>query len=230
MPIYLLSSDLYFPDPRKAEKDGLLAIGGDLSPDRVLLAYEQGIFPWFSDSDPLMWWSPDPRCVLYLDKLKISKSMRNILNRQDYRISFDQAFEEVIMHCGNAPRKEEGTWITNEIMDSYKSLHSIGVAHSVEVWKGDKLVGGLYGLSLGRMFFGESMFSLESNASKLAFVHLIGFLKKNDFGIIDCQIYNPHLGSLGAENIDRDLYLDLLESSLKQDSMHGKWNELNSKE
>lgn len=223
MPVYLLQSDLYFPDPNEAV-DGLLAVGGDLSPDRLLLAYEIGIFPWYSPTDPILWWSPDPRCVVFTDRVKVSKSMRNIINRGMYKVTFDLAFEQVMKGCQKARRSESGTWITQEFIDSYSLLHRLGVAHSVEVWKGKELVGGLYGVSLGRMFCGESMFSNESNTSKLALITLAGELKNRGFELIDCQIYNDHLGSMGAVEIPRTDFLHKLQHALTFDSFRGSWS------
>lgn len=225
MPVFLLNDDeLQFPDPRKANADGVLAIGGDLRPDRLLFAYEIGIFPWFNPPEPVIWWSPDPRCVLYTDELKISKSMRNVFNRKQFSVTYDEAFVEVIEACRDAPRsQQEGTWISSEIIDSYTWLHKLGVAHSVEVWQDGKLVGGLYGISLGRMFFGESMFSLVSNASKVGFIHLVNALRRMGFKLVDCQIYNEHLGSMGAREIPREDFLQELKIALKTETIQGNW-------
>ena len=225
MPVFLLNDDeLQFPDPREANADGVLAIGGDLRPDRLLFAYEIGIFPWFNPPEPVIWWSPDPRCVLYTDELKVSKSMRNIFNRKQFSVTYDEAFVEVIEGCRDAPRsQQEGTWISSEIIDSYTWLHKLGVAHSVEVWQDGKLVGGLYGISLGRMFFGESMFSLVSNASKVGFIHLVNALRRMGFKLVDCQIYNEHLGSMGAREIPREDFLQELQIALKTETIQGNW-------
>jgi leucyl/phenylalanyl-tRNA--protein transferase len=225
MPVYLLDEELLFPDPQLGREDGLVAMGGDLSPSRLLLAYELGIFPWFSAPDPILWWSPDPRCVLCPKEIKVSNSMRNVLNQHPYKLTFDQDFLGVIKKCQNAKRDDDGTWITDEIIEGYVALHELGIGHSVEVWDGEDLVGGLYGLSLGRMFFGESMFSQKSNASKLALIHLCRQLSEWKFDLIDCQIYNDHLGSLGARNISRDSFLEKLENSLKFDTRKGSWKE-----
>lgn len=225
MPVFLLNEDLVFPDPEAANPDGLLAIGGDLRPDRLLLAYEMGIFPWFSPPDPVLWWCPDPRCVLYCDQLKVSKSMRNVLNQGIFTVTFDEAFSEVMHGCKNTQRPgQDGTWITQDVIDSYTYLHRLGVAHSVEVWSRDQLVGGLYGVSLGTMFFGESMFSQVSNASKVGFIHLVRSLHAMGFTLIDCQIYNDHLGSLGAELIPRRQFLDTLATALDTDTLRGNWS------
>ena len=206
----LLDDSLIFPNPALAEQDGLLAIGGDLSPARLLLAYQSGIFPWFSEGEPILWYSPHKRCVIYPDKIKISKSMQKILNQEVFKITFNQAFAEVIRNCATTERKgQDGTWITNEMQDAYISLHQQGYAHSVEVWLADQLVGGLYGLKVNRVFCGESMFSHVSNASKAALI----FLSKMNIDLIDCQLPNDHLMSLGAEMIDRELYMKMLQAS-----------------
>ncbi len=227
MPLHLLSDELFFPPVDEALPEGLLAIGGDLSVPRLLLAYEQGIFPWYSHNDPIMWWSPDPRCVLFHRKLKVSKSMRNVLNRGNYEICFDQRFEEVITACAEIERKgEDGTWITEEIKKSYTELHKMGIAHSVEVMMDGALVGGLYGVSIGGMFFGESMFSKRSNTSKIAFIHLSRTLEKHGFLAIDCQVMNSHLASLGAMNVLRKDFLSLLHEALKMPTLKGNWQEL----
>ena len=198
MKIHLLDADLHFPPVSAAGDHGLLAVGGDLSPARLMAAYEHGTFPWFMEDEPIMWWAPSERAVLPAQGLKVTKSMRNILNRRPFRITMDRCFEEVVRQCQQAPRDGEGTWITDDIVDAYVALHDLGVAHSVEAWRDDELVGGLYGVSLGRMFFGESMFSTQSNASKVAFIQLVRWLALNGFGPVDCQIMNPHLASLGA--------------------------------
>lgn len=224
MPLYLLSEELFFPPVADALPEGLLAIGGDLSVPRLLLAYENGIFPWYSNNDPIMWWSPDPRCLLYHSKLKVSKSMRNVLNRNNYRITFDQEFDAVIEACAKIERKgEDGTWITKDIKSSYVALHELGLAHSVEVWMDDELAGGLYGVSLGGMFFGESMFSKRSNASKIAFIHLSHVLAEKGFLAVDCQVMNSHLASLGAINVPRVDFISLLNESLKMPTIKGTW-------
>jgi leucyl/phenylalanyl-tRNA---protein transferase len=223
MSIHLLTSELEFPDPAQARVDGLLAMGGDLSIDRLLLAYERGIFPWYSEESPIMWWSPDPRCVLWTKDVVVSKSMRNVLNRGEFKFSFDKKFRQVIEQCRSIDRDEQGTWISEPIVDAYCALHELGVAHSVEVYKDNELVGGLYGVSLGRMFFGESMFSKVSNASKFGLIQLCRILSQSGFELIDCQIYNAHLGSLGALNISRDSFLEILRNKLTFDSIIGSW-------
>jgi leucyl/phenylalanyl-tRNA---protein transferase len=223
MPIYLLNNDLVFPSPTKANDDGLLAIGGDLAPERLLMAYEMGIFPWFNPDDPVLWWSPDPRCVLFLDQLRVSKSMRNVLNQKQYTVSVDQQFSKVLDGCSTAPRKENGTWISDEIKQAYLEVHALGMAHSVEVWKENELVGGLYGVSLGNAFFGESMFSMESNASKIGLVYFARALQSWGMEWMDCQIMNPHLKSLGAVEIPRREFLNNLEAALKLKTKKGSW-------
>ena len=206
MKVHLLDADLHFPPVAEAGDHGLLAVGGDLSAGRLLAAYEHGAFPWFMEDDPILWWAPQERAVLPVLGLKVSKSMRNELNKNRYRITMDRAFERVIRGCQEAPRDGEGTWITDDIVRAYVDLHALGFAHSVEAWKGDELVGGLYGVSLGRMFFGESMFSTATNASKVAFVHLVRWLAVKGFGPVDCQIMNPHLASLGATTWPREAF------------------------
>lgn len=200
------------------EPNGLLAIGGDLSEKRLIEAYRRGIFPWYEEGQPILWWSPDPRAVLIPKDLKISTSLKKVLNKQTYTVTFDAAFEAVITACAGPRQGTKGTWITPEMIDAYIRLHKAGVAHSVESWLGGKLAGGLYGINLGRIFFGESMFSHQDNASKVAFVHLVKQLEKWQFPIIDCQVSNPHLMSLGTTKIPLaqfcqylDRYVDLPE-------------------
>lgn len=215
MPVFRLNSSLQFPHPSYAEEDGLLAVGGDLSPDRLLLAYENGIFPWFNDDEEILWWSPDPRCVLFPKKLKVSKSMRGLINKQVFKVTFDQSFTKVIEACSSEPRKgQDGTWITTKMKNAYQKLHELGWAHSVEVWKEGQLVGGLYGLLIGKVFFGESMFSKESNASKYGFITWVRFLEEKGIELIDCQQTTKHLLSLGAEEIPRERFLELLEKHI----------------
>lgn len=208
-----LSDKLWFPDPQVASSDGLLAIGGDLSVARLWLAYNSGIFPWFDDDQPILWWSPDPRMVLFPNEFKVSKSLRKTLRSEKFRITFNQDFEQVISNCANIPRKgQAGTWITNEMQEAYLALHKSGHAVSVEVWRGDKLVGGLYGIDLPekKIFCGESMFSLVSDASKVAFYHLSQYVQTRDYKFIDCQLYNEHLESLGAYEMPRKVFLDYI--------------------
>ena len=199
-----LSNELWFPNPFETGQDGLLAVGGDLSTERLLLAYRSGIFPWFNEGDPILWWSPDPRMVLFPEKLKISKSLRRLINQDKFEISFNKAFADVIQHCASIKREgQAGTWITDDMLEAYQRLHDQGHAQSVEVWENGKLVGGLYGIDLPdqKVFCGESMFSEVSNASKLALYFMVEALKSSDYKMIDCQVYNPHLESLGAEEI-----------------------------
>lgn len=212
-PIPWLSPKHYgFPDPSLAldEPNGLLAVGGDLSPERILSAYRQGIFPWFNPGDPILWWSPNPRAVVFPTQLHISKSLRKTLRKGVYRVTFDQCFREV-MHACAAPRSyADGTWISADIIAGYSALHERGFAHSVEVWLDDELVGGLYGMALGKVFFGESMFSRANDASKVGFAHLVRQLCAWDFQLIDCQVANEHLSSLGAVAIAREEFQQML--------------------
>ena len=207
--MYYLFNDLFFPPVTEADEEGVLAIGGDLSSERLQLAYKSGIFPWFNEGEPILWWAPDPRMVLFLDELVISKSMRNILNRKQFTVTFNTNFKEVISNCQKVQRVgQDGTWISDEIVESYCELNRQGIAKSVEVWEEGELVGGLYGVDLGHVFCGESMFSLVSNASKVALIFLC---QQTDFELIDCQLPNDHLLSLGAEMIDRETYMRALE-------------------
>ncbi|WP_299522026.1 leucyl/phenylalanyl-tRNA--protein transferase [uncultured Lutibacter sp.] len=218
--MYLLSKELIFPPIHLANEDGLLAIGGDLSVERLLLAYKSGIFPWYNQGEPIIWYSPNPRMVLFPENLKISKSMKQVIRKREFTITFNQNFEAVISNCKTIFRTADqgGTWITNEIQQSYIELHKKGIAKSVEVWQhfdsaqGDKkLVGGLYGIDLGTVFCGESMFSKVSNASKMAFIYLAQKLEKENYKLIDCQVYNNHLASLGADEISREAFLSFLK-------------------
>lgn len=214
-----------FPDVSQAlrEPDGLLAVGGDLSSTRILNAYRHGIFPWYSDEQPIMWWSPDPRTVLFPAGLKISRSLRKTLNQGHYRVTLDRAFDDVIAACAEPRAQSFGTWITREMSAAYRRLHREGWAHSVECWAGRQLAGGLYGIAIGRVFFGESMFSRESSASKAAFCHLVRQLSAWNFGLIDCQVYSSHLASLGAEEIPRKRFVQHLEI-LCEGGQHTDWN------
>ena len=206
----LPEQELIFPDPSLAEPDGLLAIGGDLSRGRLILAYQHGIFPWFSEGDPICWFSPHERCVIYPGQVKVSKSMKKVLKDEIFTVTMDTAFEEVIASCAQTPRRDQdGTWITTAMQDAYIDLHRNGWAHSVEVWSDDQLVGGLYGMHINNVFCGESMFSLVSNASKTA---LIWLCRTNNFSLIDCQVPNDHLLSLGAEMISRERYTVILQT------------------
>jgi leucyl/phenylalanyl-tRNA--protein transferase len=211
-PITFLDDRLVFPPVEMANSEGLLAVGGDLSPERLILAYTNGIFPWFNEDSLILWWSPDPRMVLYPDRVKVTKSMRNTLKRGIFKVTKDQAFEAVIDACARAPRPlQNGTWITEKMKSAYIVLHHKGIAHSYEVWEGDQLAGGLYGIDLGHVFCGESMFSSSDNASKSALIHLCGELEDKNYHLIDCQLHTPHLERLGAELISRDSYLRLLK-------------------
>jgi leucyl/phenylalanyl-tRNA--protein transferase len=192
------------------EPNGLLAAGGDLTPERLIKAYRSGIFPWFSEGEPILWWSPAPRCVLPLEKLHISKSLAKLIRKNHFKVSIDTAFREVIEQCSAMRKHQEGTWITPEMQQAYIRLHSQNIAHSVEVWHQDQLVGGLYGLAIGNIFFGESMFSKQSNTSKIAFCFLVNQLKEWKFSLIDCQVHSDHLESLGAIEIDRVQFAEYL--------------------
>ena len=212
--MYFLSKELFFPPVSEANSHGILAIGGDLSPERLLLAYKSGIFPWFEEGEPIYWWSPNPRMVLFLDELVVSKSMRNILNRNIFKVTFNQNFREVISNCQKIKREgQNGTWITNDMIEAYCKLNEMGIAKSVEVWQNEELVGGLYGIDLGHVFCGESMFSKVSNASKVAFIALANQLKKENYKVLDCQVHNEHLESLGCREIPREDFIELLKSN-----------------
>lgn len=214
--MYYLTASLSFPPVSQTNSSGILALGGDLSPERLQLAYANGIFPWFEDGEPITWWSPNPRMVLFLDELVISKSMRNVLNRDIFRVTFNQNFRDVISNCQNIKRDgQNGTWITNDMIEAYCKLNELGIAKSVEVWQDEVLVGGLYGVDLGHVFCGESMFSIVSNASKVAFVTLVKQLKIANYKLLDCQVYNPHLESLGCREIDRNEFMSILNVSKK---------------
>ncbi|WP_264552349.1 leucyl/phenylalanyl-tRNA--protein transferase [Flavobacterium sp. N2038] len=211
--MYYLKENLFFPPVSEADEEGILAIGGDLNPDRLKLAYKSGIFPWFNEGEPILWWAPDPRMVLFMDELIISKSMRNILNRKMFKITFNKNFKEVISNCQQIKREgQEGTWISDEMINAYCKLNEEGIAKSVEVWLDENLVGGLYGIDLGNVFCGESMFSKVSNASKTAFIALALYLQKENYKVLDCQVYNPHLESLGCREIDREEFMSILNS------------------
>lgn len=211
MALYFLNDEIWFPDVAEALEDGLLAIGGDLCTDRLLLAYRSGIFPWFNDDELPMWWSPDPRFVLFPEELKVSKSMQQLFKRNAFDLRIDTAFEQVVRNCRQASRKgQDGTWISEEIVTAYSKLHQLGYAHSAEAWKDGELVGGLYGIRMGKMFFGESMFSKVSNASKYAFIRYLRQLQQEGVELIDCQVYTEHLESLGARMIPRKLFIDFL--------------------
>lgn len=210
----LINTKIEFPNVNEASPEGILAVGGDLSPERLLLAYKSGIFPWFNDDEPIFWWAPNPRMVLFPDELIVSKSMRNILNRNIFTVTFNQNFKDVISNCQKIKRDgQNGTWITNDMIEAYCKLHELGIAKSVEVWQNDELVGGLYGIDLGHVFCGESMFSKVSNASKVAFIALVNQLKKDNYKLLDCQVYNEHLESLGCREIERDDFMKILKNN-----------------
>lgn len=224
MPVELSRRSIEFPEPDEADESGLLAIGGDLSIERLKNAYSKGIFPWYEDGMPILWWTPDPRMVLYPDKMIISHSLRQSIKKQQFTFTIDTAFEQVISNCSKTPRKgETGTWITREMRQAYIKLHEAGFAHSAETWLNGKLVGGLYGVSSGKAFFGESMFHHETNASKVAFYYLVEKLSKWSFQIIDAQVYTNHLESLGGELIPRSKYMNVLTEALKIDDVSGSW-------
>ncbi|MBU3180772.1 leucyl/phenylalanyl-tRNA--protein transferase [Clostridium psychrophilum] len=213
MTVYRLSNDLVFPNPSFSDDDGLLAIEGDLSVERLLLAYSNGIFPWYSDDDPILWWSPDPRFIIYPKDIKTSHSMKKLIKKDTYKVTFDTCFRDVISNCSSV-RKKTGTWITPEMIEAYCNLYELGFAHSVETWLDDKLVGGLYGVSLGKCFFGESMFSTMDNASKTAFIALGKVLESKGFILIDCQVHTNHLESLGAINMPRKEFLEIVKKGI----------------
>jgi len=223
MPVYRLPEAIAFPSVEQTAKNGLLAVGGDLSPERLLAAYREGIFPWYGDGEPILWWSPDPRFILFPNELRVSRSMRQFLKKGFVRITFDQAFREVIAACGRPRPGQNGTWITAEMREAYAVLHDQGFAHSVEVWRQKELVGGLYGISLGHAFFGESMFSAIPNASKAALITLVSHLQKRGFDLIDCQVETTHLAGLGARHIPRRDFCALLKQSLRHETLRGNW-------
>lgn len=228
--MYLLPSiaaESMFPPVDTATPEGLLAIGGDLSSDRLLEAYRRGIFPWYSAGQPILWWSPDPRAVIFLDRFRASRSLRKRLRQNSFTASFDKCFLNVVEACA-APRKKDpggGTWITRDMIDAYDKLHAMGHAHSIEIWHENKLVGGLYGLAIGRGFFGESMFSTMTDASKVALAYLVRHLKRWDFSFIDCQLSSPHILSLGAVEIPRREFLHLLARAVEAPEQVGIWNQ-----
>jgi leucyl/phenylalanyl-tRNA--protein transferase len=224
MPIFRLIDEPIFPPPDYADPSGLLAVGGDLSTERLLEAYRVGIFPWYSDDQPILWWSPDPRFVLYLDDFKISRSLQKTLKKGVFRVTLDRAFEEVIDACAAIPRQgQNGTWIVPEMKQAYINMHGLGYAHSVETWFNNELAGGLYGVALGKAFFGESMFHHKTDASKIALAVLVEKLKSWDFHFIDSQLATEHMLSLGAREVPRRIFLKQLGAALKQPTKRGKW-------
>lgn len=229
MPVFWLSEkELSFPHPELANEDGILAVGGDLSLERLLLAYQNGLFPWFNPDDPILWWSPDPRFVLFPSELKIAKSMRSYFNQRKFEVTFDQEFEQVMSACKKQFRKGQGggTWISEDMVEAYCRLHDNGFAHSVEVWQGSELVGGLYGVCLGKIFFGESMFSNVNNASKVGFITLVRILEDRGFKLIDCQHETRHLKSLGGRNISRSDFLKFIEQNKKEKTIRESWESI----
>lgn len=224
MTVYLLGDSLVFPNPINAEETGLLAVGGDLSVERLLLAYKHGIFPWYSEGDPIMWFSPDPRLIIFLDDLYVSTKLKKIIKSKVFEVRFDTCFQDVITKCSESDRRgQDGTWITDDMIQAYIQLHEEGYAHSVETFHEGKLVGGLYGVSLGGVFFGESMFIEMSNASKIALYYLVEKLREWNFDFVDSQVPNDHMKSLGGKEVERAAFLNLLESSMLKQSKLGSW-------
>ncbi|APA63978.1 leucyl/phenylalanyl-tRNA--protein transferase [Maribacter sp. 1_2014MBL_MicDiv] len=210
--MYFLTDELVFPPVENANVEGLLAVGGDLSPERLLLAYQNGIFPWFDNDSIILWWSPDPRMVLFPNEIKVSKSMKKVIRNKQFMLTKNTCFEKVLEYCSSVPREgQDGTWITEAMKTAYIKLHKNGIAQSYEVWEEDKLVGGLYGVDLGHVFCGESMFSLASNASKFAFIKLAEELSLNEYKVIDCQLHTDHLASMGAKEIARKDFMAILK-------------------
>jgi leucyl/phenylalanyl-tRNA--protein transferase len=225
VPIFILSNAVTFPPPQLAREDGLLAIGGDLTEQRLLHAYRQGIFPWYLTGEPILWWSPDPRLVLYPEELHVARRLRRVLRNNRFAVTIDTAFESVIRGCAETRhRRREGTWLTPEMIQAYCGLYLSGYAHSVEVWHENRLAGGLYGVSLGRAFFGESMFARLTDASKVGFVALAEHLRRLNFDFIDCQVTTDHMKRFGAREIPRDRFLLELGGALKQPTIQGKWS------
>ncbi len=224
MPVFRLTERLAFPPPELADESGLLAVGGDLSPERLLLAYSLGIFPWYGEDLPILWHAPDPRMVLDADKMQVSRSLRKEMRRGRFQVRLDTAFEEVVRGCAETPRPDQdGTWITDDMVAAYARLHELGYAHSAEAWRGDELVGGVYGVNLGGIFFGESMFARERDASKVAFAVLVEQLARWDIRLIDCQVHTDHLARFGAENWPRDRFQRALHAALEQRTRLGPW-------
>lgn len=224
MTIYRLQKTITFPSVESASSGGLLAFGGDLSIERLLAAYSRGIFPWYSEGEPILWWSPDPRLVLELTRVKFSKSLIRVIRSGRFTVTVDKSFHDVIDNCATAPRSmEDGTWIVEEMQEAYNRLHEAGFAHSIEVWRENELAGGLYGVSLGAAFFGESMFALQSNASKVALFYLVELLRSWDFHFIDCQVRTQHLIRMGASEIPRREFIRRLEEALRHETRQGKW-------
>lgn len=225
MAIYRLGEEPMFPNPHLAEEDGLLAVGGELNMDFIIEAYANGIFPWFNSDEPILWWSPNPRSVIFVDEIHISKSMKKFMKNTTYSVTMDKSFTEVLRACGEI---REETWISDDIETAYTDLYDKGIAHSVEVWEGDRLVGGLYGVSLGKVFFGESMFSIEKNTSKLALIKLCRHLEKLGFEMVDCQVHNSHLERMGAKEISREEFLTILDRDIRKKGLYGRWELIES--
>jgi len=224
VPVHRLPRAIAFPDPSLAEPDGLLAVGGDLSPERLVAAYALGIFPWFSEETPILWWSPDPRLVLLPPELHVPRSLERTLRRGTFTFTADRAFEEVMRRCSATPRPgQDGTWITEEMVEAYVRLHDLGLAHSFEAWEGGELAGGLYGVSLGAAFFGESMFSARPDASKAAFVRSVGWLAARGVELVDCQVRTEHLVRFGARELPRPEFLERLAAALSRPTLRGPW-------
>lgn len=225
MPVFHLSNDLVFPPAHLARNDGLLCVGGDLSPERLILAYRNGIFPWFSKGEPVLWWSPDPRLVLFPRKVSVSRSLAREIRKHRFTVTMDQAFDRVIQACADTPnRHDKETWLVDGMIPAYQRLHQMGIAHSVETWYGDDLASGLYGVSMGGVFFGESMFHRKSNASKVALVALCRQLTRWKYSLIDCQVATGHLVRMGAEEIPRSVFVNVIHRTAKQKTVKGPWS------
>lgn len=224
MAVFRLPREPIFPDPELAEPDGLLAVGGDLSPERLVAAYACGIFPWYGKGSPVLWWSPDPRMVLFPAELHLPRSLRRTMRSGRYRIGADAAFERVVRRCASSPRPgQEGTWITQDMARAYLRLHRLGLAHSIEAWEEDELAGGVYGVSLGGCFFGESMYADRPDASKVAFAVLVEWLGARGFDLVDCQVDTEHVRRFGAREIPRREFLERLARSLERPTLRGRW-------
>ena len=225
MPVYILGDDIVFPDPNESEDTGLLAVGGDLRPERLLLAYSSGIFPWYSEDDPILWFSPDPRLIFELTDYKPGRTLKKLINSNRYEVRIDTDFESVIRQCAKVPRTgQSGTWITDEMISAYMKLYELGYAHSFETYENEKLVGGLYGVSLGKAFFGESMFHIRKDASKIAFHFLIEKCRQLNFSFIDSQVPNEHMKQMGCVEISRGYFLNRLKESMSVSTVKGRWS------
>ncbi len=225
MPVFSLDQSITFPPPQLARDDGLLAVGGDLAPERLLLAYRLGIFPWYGPGEPILWWAPNPRLVLFPDEHKISRRLTRTIRQSRFRVEFDRDFAQVIQLCGETRRHTGGTWLDQPLIAAFRRLHRLGYAHSVECYQDDRLVGGLYGLALDRVFFGESMFSLVRDSSKVALAALVATLKDRDFSLIDCQVRTEHLIAQGAREISGELFFQFLRDNIAQTTPDGSWRE-----